>query len=247
MTSPSESFFRLENVSVSYGRYEAVRNLDFEISRGEVVGLLGDNGAGKSTTIKLMSGTERITSGAIYLDGKEVALRSRRDSENCGIETIYQEAALIDQLSIVRNLFLSREIANPIGLLKLGEMRRISREILTNAVSISGIRDPDQEVGTLSGGQKQSVAIARAVYFKRRLLLLDEPTSALSVRETDALLDYVRRLRDEGVASVLVTHNLYHAFEVCDRFVVLSHGRKVLEVDKKDTTLRELTDHVIKM
>ena len=145
------------------------------------------------------------------------------------------------------NLFLSREMTDGMGFLKMREMRRVAMDILTNAVSISGIDDPDKEVGALSGGQKQAVAIARAVHFKRRMLLLDEPTSALSVRETEALLDYVRGLKNDDVASILVTHNLYHAFDVCDRFVVMSHGKKVMDVNKSETTLRDLTDRVVKL
>ena len=238
-------FFQLASVSVAYGAFKAVDQLDFAIGRGEVVGLLGDNGAGKSTTIKLMSGTARLTSGRIIVDGRDIPLGSRKASEAVGIETIYQDSALVDQMSITRNLFLSRELVNRGGFMRMAEMRAMAMQILNNAVSISGIDDPDKEVGALSGGQKQAVAIARAVHFKRRILLLDEPTSALSVRETEKLLDYVRSLKHEGVASVLVTHNLYHAFEVCDRFVVMSHGRKVMDVDKADTSLRELTDHVI--
>lgn len=247
MSGPAEAFFRLEAATVAYGRYTAVDRLDLHVDRGEVVGLLGDNGAGKSTTIKLMSGTTRLTSGRIIVDGVRTLVNSRKDSEAIGIETIYQDSALVDQISITRNLFLSRELINAAGFMRMSEMRDAAMNILKNAVSISGIDDPDKEVGALSGGQKQAVAIARAVHFKRRMLLLDEPTSALSVRETEKLLDYVRSLKGEGVASVLVTHNLYHAFEVCDRFVVMSHGRKVMDVGKADTTLRELTDHVIKL
>ena len=247
MSGSTPPFFQLDGVSVAYGAFKAVDGLDFGLARGEVVALLGDNGAGKSTTIKLMSGTARLTSGQILVDGQPTRIDSRKASEAVGIETIYQDSALVDQMSITRNLFLSRELVNRAGFLRMAEMRAAAMQILEHAVSISGITDPDKEVGALSGGQKQAVAIARAVHFKRRILLLDEPTSALSVRETETLLDYVRNLKHEGVASVLVTHNLYHAFEVCDRFVVMSHGRKVMDVDKESTTLRELTDRVIKL
>jgi simple sugar transport system ATP-binding protein len=141
---------------------------------------------------------------------------------------------------------MGREIVTKFGFMDHKKMEDIAIEILGGAVQISGIDNPRKEVGFLSGGQKQAVAIARAVYFKRNILLLDEPTSALSVRETEHLLGYVRDLKKEGTSSVLVTHNLYHAFMVCDRFVVMSHGTKVFEAAKKDTTIEEVTDHVIR-
>jgi len=220
--------------------------MDFHIGQREVVGLLGDNGAGKSTLIKMMSGVVRQDRGEILVDGQPANIRSRHDSEMIGIETIYQDTALVDSMSITRNIFMGREITDGVGFMRHKEMSETAVSVLDSAVHISGIDDPDKEVGMLSGGQKQAVAIARAVYFKRRMLLLDEPTSALSVRETERLLNYVARLKDEDISSVLVTHNLYHAFQVCDRFVVMSHGRSVFEVNKADTTMQEITEHVIR-
>ena len=172
-------------------------------------------------------------------------MTSRRDSEHIGIETIYQDTALVDTMSIVRNIFMGREIANRWGFLKHRTMREIAIEVFRSGIHISGIDSPDKEVGDLSGGQKQAVAIARAVYFKRRILLLDEPTSALSVRETEAVLNYIKKLRSENMSSVLVTHNLYHAHQVCDRFVVMSHGQIVYDAAKADTSIEELTRHVV--
>ena len=139
----------------------------------------------------------------------------------------------MDTMSITRNIFIGSEITNRIGLMRHKQMREITTAVLESAVHIGGMKSPEKLVGELSGGQKQAVAIARAVYFKRNLLLLDEPTSALSVRATEALLDYVRKLKEDGVSSVLVTHNLYHAFQVCDRFVVMSHGQKTLDLPKE--------------
>ena len=238
--------FEARQVSKSYGSFVALNKMDFHIGRAEVIGLLGDNGAGKSTLVKMMSGINPPTSGAIYVDGKETQFNRRSDSETAGIETIYQDIALVDSMSITRNIFMGREIVNKWGFMDHKKMEETAIEILGSAVQISGIDDPRKEVGFLSGGQKQAVAIARAVHFKRNILLLDEPTSALSVRETEHLLAYVRDLKKEGTSSVLVTHNLYHAFMVCDRFVVMSHGAKVFEAEKKDTTIEELTDHVIR-
>jgi len=245
--APKETpLFEARKVSKSYGSFKALDSMDFFIGRNEVVGLLGDNGAGKSTLVRMISGINPPTSGELYIDGKLTHIRSRSDSEAAGIETIYQDIALVDAMSITRNIFMGREIVNRLGMMNHRKMREITIQILGSAVQISGIDDPDKEVGFLSGGQKQAVAIARAVYFKRNILLLDEPTSALSVRETEHLLGYVRDLKKEGTSSVLVTHNLYHAFQVCDRFVVMSHGRKVFEANKDATTIEEVTDHVIR-
>jgi simple sugar transport system ATP-binding protein len=242
MTAP---MYEVRNVSKRFGGVLALDGFDFHLGAGEVVGLLGDNGAGKSTLIKMMSGIVQPDTGAVFVDGAEVAVRSRRDSQKIGIETIYQDTALVDSMSIVRNIFMGRELVGRRGFLDHRRMRGVAIDVLRTTVHISGIDNPDQEVGALSGGQKQAVAIARAVYFKRRILLLDEPTSALSVRETESLLAYIKRLRDEGVSSVLVTHNLYHAYQACDRFVVMSHGRKVIDVSKINTSIDELTRHVV--
>ena len=244
---PTETpLYEMRNICKRYGSFTALDNMNFHIGRNEVVGLLGDNGAGKSTLVKMISGINPPTSGEIYVNGKRTEIRNRSDSEAAGIETIYQDIALVDSMSITRNIFLGRELVNRWGFMDHRRMQEVAIQILGSAVQISGIDNPDKEVGFLSGGQKQAVAIARAVHFKRNILLLDEPTSALSVRETEHLLAYVRDLKREGTSSVLVTHNLYHAFQVCDRFVVMSHGTKVFEARKEDTTIEEVTDHVIR-
>jgi simple sugar transport system ATP-binding protein len=237
----------LRGITKRYGPVTALSNFDFQIGHNEIVGLLGDNGAGKSTLIKLMSGVIQADEGTIMADGKEVTLNSRRDSEALGIETIYQDTALVDTMSVTRNVFMGREITNFLGFMRHRKMKEITLEVLQRGVHIGGIEDPHKLVGELSGGQKQAVAIARAVYFKRLILLLDEPTSALAVRATERLLAYIRELKEEGVSSVLVTHNLYHAYQVCDRFVVMSHGTKVLDLPKEETSLEDLTEAVIMM
>ena len=239
------SLLALHNITKTFGPLKALIDLSFEVGHSEVVGLLGDNGAGKSTTVNMLSGIHRPSSGYISVDGQRQDFANRRDSAEAGIETIYQNTALVDCLSISRNIFLGRELTDRFGFLDLKQMRDIAMQVLESAVHISGIDSPDKLVGDLSGGQKQAVAIARAVFFKRRILLLDEPTSALSVRETEALLGQVLKLKSEGVSSVLVTHNLYHAYQVCDRFVIMSHGTKVFDVAKADTTIEELTRHVV--
>jgi len=242
---PNANLLELHNISKSFGALTALSNLSFHIGEGEVVGLLGDNGAGKSTAVNLISGIHKPTDGYLSVDGKRTLFTCRSDSAEAGIETIYQHTALVDSLSITRNIFMGRELTDRFGFLRQAEMRDIAMQVLKNAVHISGIDSPDTLVGNLSGGQKQAVAIARAVHFKKRVLLLDEPTSALSVRETEALLNQVLKLKAENVSSVLVTHNLYHAFQVCDRFVIMSHGTKVFDVPKSETTVGQLTEYVV--
>ena len=242
------NLYEAKNVTKRYGNLVALDGVDFHIAPREVVGLLGDNGAGKSTLIKMMSGVVEPNQGSVFVEGKETKIKNRKESEElAGIETIYQNSALCDDMTIMRNIFMGREITNSLGFMNHKKMEEISTEVLTSGVEIAGIDSPNKEIGSLSGGQKQAVAIARAVYFKRKILLLDEPTSALSVRETEKVLNYVTDLKKENVSSVIVTHNLYHAFQVCDRFVVMSHGRVVFEKTKEDTNIEEVTEQVIKV
>jgi simple sugar transport system ATP-binding protein len=249
MTQPAPStpitpLIELRGVTKRYGAVLALDQVHFQINPGEVIGLLGDNGAGKSTLVKILSGIVQPTEGVFLAEGKPVRVRSRRDSYRLGIETIYQDIALIDQMDIMRNIFLGREETNFLGFLRMNHMKKKAMEVLEHTVGISGIRSTDQYVGGLSGGQKQAVALARAVYFKNTMLLLDEPTSALSVRETEKTLQYIRDLKKEGVSSVLVTHNMYHGYHTAERFVILSKGRVIKEVRKEDTSIEELTDIV---
>ena len=242
------SYYECKNVSKRYGNLTALDKVDFYIGKNEVVGLLGDNGAGKSTLIKMMSGVVAPDTGNVFVDGTETKISTRKESEEiAGIETIYQNSALCDDMTIIRNIFMGREITTFLGFMNHKEMEELSLEVLESGVHIAGIDSPLKEIGALSGGQKQAVAIARAVYFKRKILLLDEPTSALSVRETEKVLNYVTDLKKENVSSVIVTHNLYHAFQVCDRFVVMSHGKIIFEKNKNETNLDEVTEQVIKV
>ena len=237
--------FELRGMLKQYGHVQALNGVDFQVGRGEVVGLLGDNGAGKSTLVRIMSGIELPDAGTIYRDGKEVRLRSRKDSERIGIETIYQDAALVGSVSIMRNFFAGRELTTRLGLLDLVTMNGIVMDVLLNKVRIAGINSPDLLVEDLSGGQRQAVAIARAVYFKTEMLILDEPTSALSVRETEKVLSHVAELKADSVSAVLITHNIHHAYQVCDRFVILSRGRVVKSVARNETSVRELSDIIV--
>ena len=241
----STELLRLENVSKNYGPNTVLDDVSFGIRPGEVVGLLGDNGAGKSTLVKIMSGVVPMSSGRYFWSGEELGRVTRPETERRGVETIFQDSALVPTMSITRNIFAGREITNRFGFLRLKKMDEITTEVLDTVVSIEGIKSAKQLVSSLSGGQAQAVAIARAVHFKRSLLILDEPTSALAVRATEALLNYLVALKGEGVSSLLVTHNLHHAYKVCDRHVVMNHGRKILDVRREETSVDELTAAVV--
>ncbi|MEI4272887.1 ATP-binding cassette domain-containing protein [Klenkia sp. LSe6-5] len=245
MTATPTPLLELQGVTKRYGANTVLDDVSFTIGRGEVVGLLGDNGAGKSTLVKIMSGVVPMTSGGYVWEGEPVAKVTRPETERLGVETIFQDSALIPSMTITRNIFAGREITNRLGFMKIRKMDDITTEILDTVVSIEGIKSAKQLVGSLSGGQAQAVAIARAVHFKRSLLILDEPTSALAVRATEALLNYLVALKGEGVSSVLVTHNLHHAYQVCDRHIVMNHGRKILDTRREDTSVEELTAAVV--
>jgi len=225
----------LKGVTTDYGVIRALDIVDFKVSPNEIVALVGDNGAGKSTLIKITSGVVHPTRAEVYVDGQKVR-----------IETIYQDMNLIGCMSVMRNIFLGRELASSFGRLSMREMREKSMRLLEEEITIEGLKSPYQLVENLSGEQKQAVVIAKAMFFKKRLLLLDEPPSALSVRETDAFLNHIQHLRAEGMSIVLVTHNIYHAFKVSDHFGLLSRGKKVLDADKHGTDLEELTRIVVK-
>lgn len=241
----AHALLRLEGVTKKYGPNTVLDKVDMSVARGEVVGLLGDNGAGKSTLVKIMSGVTPMTSGRYFWQGKELSRITRPETEKRGVETIFQDSALVPTMTITRNIFMGREITNAFGLMNIKKMNAIATDVLDSVVSIEGIQSAKQLVGSLSGGQAQAVAIARAVYFKRSLLILDEPTSALAVRATEALLSYLVQLKGEGVSSVLVTHNLHHAFKVCDRHIVMNHGRVILNVRRENTDIDELTAAVV--
>src|SRR3989441_11172729 len=191
----------LRDVNKQYGLNKVLNNVSFHVGRAEIVALLGDNGAGKSTTVKTISGVVQPDSGTLLWDGKPVELKAHTDAADLGIETIYQDSALVDAMTIARNIFMGRELVGPFGFMRMREMRDIAAHVLKTIVAIEGIDSPDKLVGSLSGGQKQAVAIARAVHFKRTLLMLDEPTSALAVRATEALFEDLPSPRTQGLAG----------------------------------------------
>jgi simple sugar transport system ATP-binding protein len=229
----------LEMVDVSryFGGLIALENVSLSIAPGEVLCLLGDNGAGKSTLIKILSGVHQPDSGVIRIDGAPVHFTSPREARAHGIAVVYQDLALIPLMSITRNFFLGSEPTIGRGLLRRFDLRR-ARQIARDELARIGItvRDPDQPVGTLSGGERQAVAIARAVYFGARLLILDEPTSALGVRQAETVLRYIAQARARGVAIILITHTPAHAWAIGDRFAILRQGQLIGSFAKANLT-----------
>jgi len=239
----AEDLVRMEAITKSYGPVQALRGVDFAVGEREIVGLLGDNGAGKSTLIKVLSGAVPATSGDIYVRGRKVSIRSTTDAISHGIETIYQDSALVTQLSIARNLFLGREpIRGPRFLNRLDRplMNRVAGELLAR-VGISKAIPPSTPIGSLSGGERQAVAIARAMHFDSDLIILDEPTNNLGVAETQGVLRFVREARDSGHSCIFIAHNIHHVFQVVDRIVVMRRGRVAAsDIDPKETSVEEV-------
>ncbi len=243
MTGTTNELVRMEHISKSFGQVQALNDVTFTIRQSEIVGLLGDNGAGKSTLIKILSGALVADSGEITMRGRKMNIRNATDAIAAGIETIYQDSALVSQLSIARNLFLGREPLK--GPKFLGRMDQVAMNAaasgLLKRVGISKDIPATTPVSALSGGERQAVAIARAMHFESTLIILDEPTNNLGVEETQGVLRFVRNARDSGHSCVFIAHNIYHVFQVVDRITVLRRGKKVADdIDPKKTTIEEV-------
>ncbi|MDO4761802.1 MAG: ATP-binding cassette domain-containing protein [Corynebacterium sp.] len=236
------SVVELKNVSKSYGSFAALRDINLEVHAGSVTCILGDNGAGKSTLIKVLSGLHPASSGEVLIDGVPTVLSGPRDALNHGIATVYQDLAVVGQMSVWRNFFLGQELTGAFGRLKADEMKKITQDQL----SAMGIDLPDVnvDVNSLSGGQRQVVAIARAIHFGARVLVLDEPTAALGVKQSGMVLRFVAAARDRGIGVVLITHNPHHAYLVGDHFTILKLGRQIVNVPRDQVTLEQLTQHM---
>ena len=230
----TERLIELRDIKKSYGNVYALGGVNLWVDKGEVLGLLGDNGAGKSTLIKVLAGAVRPTSGEIFVRGKSVSGWNAARSREAGIETVFQDRALAVQQTIVRNIFMGNEIANSLGFLdvnrEIAEAGRLMREIGFT----SKVFSPHSIVGQLSGGERQGVAIARAIYKQADLIVLDEPTTALSLTETNKVFHFVRQVRDSGRSIVFIGHNIHHVYDIADRFVVLDRGKVALEIKRSD-------------
>ena len=229
----------LRGVSKNFGSVHALTDVDFEVKAGEVMALVGDNGAGKSTLIKCIAGIHGYDSGTIFFNGDEVHIHGPKDSAKLGIEVVYQDLALCDNLDVVQNMYLGREAHDFIQRLKEPEMEKRTAETM-KSLAVTTIRSIRQPVATLSGGQRQSVAVARAVMWNSRLVILDEPTAALGVAQTEQVLELVARLAEQGLAVVLISHNLHDVFAVAHRITVLRLGRNIALYEREKTTQQEV-------
>jgi simple sugar transport system ATP-binding protein len=237
---------RVDGISKRFGPVTALRDINLNLQKGEVLGLLGDNGAGKSTLVKILSGYHQPDSGSIYLDGEPVELHSVLQARSLGIDTVYQDLALINELSIFHNVFLNRELVYPLPfrLLNNREMRRRATEYIEDiGVDIPSVKTP---VVRLSGGQRQAIAIARSIHSDAKILLLDEPLAAMGVREGAMILDLIQRLREAGeVSIIMILHNYVHVFQACDRLNLLRDGEIVLDKPTAQSSVEELTELVV--
>ena len=229
----------LRSLSKNFGSVHALTDVDFEVRAGEVMALVGDNGAGKSTLIKCVAGIHTADGGEIVFDGQPVTIHGPKDSAKLGIEVVYQDLALCDNLDVVQNMYLGREAHDFIQRLKEPEMERRTAETM-KSLAVTTIRSIRQPVATLSGGQRQSVAVARAVMWNSRLVILDEPTAALGVAQTEQVLELVARLAEQGLAVVLISHNLHDVFAVAHRITVLRLGRNIALYEREKTTQQEV-------
>jgi D-xylose transport system ATP-binding protein len=243
-TAPTPApLLELRGISKSFGSVQALSDVDFEVQPGEVMALVGDNGAGKSTLIKCVAGIHSADEGEVFFDGQEVHIHGPKDSAKLGIEVVYQDLALCDNLDVVQNMYLGREARDWLQRLKEPVMEAKTAETM-KSLAVTTIRSIRQPVATLSGGQRQSVAVARAVMWNSRLVILDEPTAALGVAQTQQVLELVKRLAEQGLAVVLISHNLHDIFEVADRITVLRLGRTVAVYDRNVTTQQEVVQAI---
>jgi simple sugar transport system ATP-binding protein len=239
---------RMEGVQKWFGAVHALRDIDFAVGRNEIVGLIGDNGAGKSTLIKTMTGVMPPSAGRIFVRDREVDPRgwSVGAAHRLAIETVYQDKSLGEKQPLWRNFFVGRQITNRLGFIRVAEQKRIAADILLNTIGFRGAGiTVDSTVGQLSGGERQGIAIGRAMHFNADLIVLDEPTVALAVKEVRKVLDFVRRIKESGRACLYIEHNLAHVHAVADRLVVLDRGRIVATVRPAEMTVPALTEYLI--
>ena len=243
-STPPAGTVRLElrGVSKSFGGVRVLSDISFTLRAGEVVGLLGDNGAGKSTLIKIMTGVHGPDSGEMLFDGQKVSGLTPQGARALGIETVFQERALAEQLSLWRNIFMGRPIANRLGFLDVGAMRKVTAELMGTSMGFtSEALTPETHVTGLSGGERQGLAIVRALHFEADVIILDEPTMGLSLKETDKLLYFVSGIRQANKSAIFIDHNIFHVYSVADRIVLLDRGRIAGDFPTSRYTLEELT------
>jgi ABC-type sugar transport system ATPase subunit len=246
VSTTTDEALRTEHIAKSFGPVVALRDVSITLKRGEFLGIIGDNGAGKSTLMKIITGFQPPSAGKVFVEGQEVQISSVKQARSLGIETVYQDLALVNELSVYHNMFLNREIESrtPIPFLNNRAMRTQAAEFLSGiGVNIPSVSSP---VLRLSGGQRQAVAIARALYQQGRILLLDEPLAAMGAKEGALILDLLQGLKERGdVSVIMIDHNYAHLFQICDRVVLLQQGRITLDKPVKETSIEEMTDLVV--
>ena len=236
----------LKNVSKSFGEVQALEDINFQLGRNEIVGLLGDNGAGKSTLIKIITGYYQPTSGEILFNGQKVDHLSVPKARELGVETVYQERALAELQTLWRNIFLGRELCNSLGFLDTQRMRDETHRLMTQSMGFtSSAVSPDSRVGQYSGGEKQGVAIVRALFFDADIIILDEPTMGLSLKETAILVNFVNSIKKAGKSAIFIDHNILHVYNVADRVVVIDRGKVAGEFLTKNIGLNELMEKMV--
>jgi simple sugar transport system ATP-binding protein len=238
----------LKSVSKSFGEVKALQNIDFQLGQNEIVGLLGDNGAGKSTLIKIVTGYHQPTSGEIYFNGQKVENLTVPKARKLGVETVYQERALAELQTLWRNIFLGREICNSFGFLDIQRMKDETHRLMTQSMGFtSQAVSPDSRVGRYSGGEKQGVAIVRALFFEAEIIVLDEPTMGLSLKEAAKLVNFVKSIKEAGKSAIFIDHNIFHVYDVADRVVVIDRGKVAGEFLTKNISLDDLMDKMVQV
>lgn len=245
-TGYPEPLLRMTGIYKRFGGVEVLKNVDLDIGPNEIVGLVGDNGAGKSTLIKIITGVHSPTFGEIYFKGRQIGIHSVKKSRKLGIETVYQERALADLQSLWRNMFVGREICYPLGFLRVRKQKEETGKLLRGHMGYtSKAITVDTEVEYLSGGEKQGIAIGRALYFNADLIILDEPTVALSLTETKKVHDFVLDIKKMGHSAIYISHSIYQLYPVCDRFIIIDRGQIAGTLSKDQVTMEELQEKMI--
>lgn len=240
---------KMNNIEKYFGHVAALKGINFEVGANEVVGLIGDNGAGKSTLIKIITGVFPPTNGEIYIRDKKVSLKNYnvKQAYKLGIEAVFQDKSLGEKQDLWRNFFIGRQITNRLGFIKVREEKEIAQKIMFEMIGFRGAGiTAESKVNKLSGGERQGIAIGRAMYFNAELIILDEPTSALSLKEVNKVLNFVRKIKESGRASIYISHILSDVYEISDKFIILDRGEIVATFKKNEVTLKELSEFMLK-
>ncbi len=234
----------MKNIGKRFGGIVALESVSLSVRRGEVVVIAGENGAGKSTLMKILAGFYRPDSGEMFFEGKKVFLRSPKDSQRIGIETLYQDGALVDNLEICRNIFMGREITTVLGFMNLSEIRRHSLDVM-ESMGLN-VQSVDRDAGLLSGGEKQGVAFGRALFFRAKLISMDEPTVALSAKGVQKVMDFTAELKEKGTTVLFITHSLHHIYDLADRVVLMKRGQVVYNEPRESSSIEELNAIIVR-